>query len=160
MLSTTVGPALESVVPVQTAGMPLEVLPFLLSALAIIAVGMLILIPVCGFTARFALKPLLEQIIRLRDTDARRREVLELQARVSVLEQHLLLLGHQVSTASLATLPRPELLETQRAESPRAESPRAESSRLESGSASQEKLDAELSQLGRLRGQRIGSGEA
>lgn len=146
MLSSAVVPALELTIPVQTAGMPLEVLPFILTALAIITGGVLMLIPVSGFTARFALKPVIEQIIRLRDTDARRREVLELQARVSLLEQHLLHLGHPLPTSMPVSAPNPELMNAP--------------TRADGVSGSREELDAELSRMAQLRGHRIGSGEA
>lgn len=145
MLSSAVVPALELTIPVQTAGMPIEVLPFILTALAIITGGVLLLIPVSGFTARFALKPVIEQIIRLRDTDARRREVLELQARVSLLEQHLLALGQTLPPSMPVSAVRHEL---------------SEPTRSDVTSGSREELDAELSRIAQLRGRRMGSGEA
>lgn len=74
---------------VTTAGMPLEVVDILATLIAVLAGCFIVMIPVAGFTARFALKPLIEQIIRLRDGDAPRKEMQALQQRIAWLEQQL-----------------------------------------------------------------------
>jgi hypothetical protein len=52
----------------------------------------LLMIPVVGLTARFALKPIVESMVRLRESSgsaAASNDVLALQQRVAVLEQQL-----------------------------------------------------------------------
>lgn len=87
------------------AGMPLEVLPFIVGTIAILTTGVVVLIPVAGFTARFALKPLIEQIIRLRDGDTQYKGLSQLDHRTAALEQRIQQLEAQLTRLSQPALP-------------------------------------------------------
>ena len=72
-----------------------QVLPVDLNGLIAIAGGMLmILIPVTGFTVRFAIKPITEAIARLRESNVDRETMKLLERRVVLLEQELQALGN------------------------------------------------------------------
>jgi hypothetical protein len=64
-------------------------LPFILAIVAITVGGLAILIPIAGLTARFALKPIVESIVRARETVGGGRELGQLERRVSILEQQV-----------------------------------------------------------------------
>jgi hypothetical protein len=65
-------------------------LPIDLNALAGIAVGgLFLLIPVAGFTARFAFKPLVEALVRLKEAQGTNPGTHLLEQRVALLEQQL-----------------------------------------------------------------------
>lgn len=51
--------------------------------------GLFILIPTVGLTVRFALKPVIEAIASLRDTNRERVELDQLARRIAVLERQL-----------------------------------------------------------------------
>ena len=50
---------------------------------------LIVLVPVAGLTARFALKPLVEAVFRARDNQLGSRDAAVLERRVAVLEQQL-----------------------------------------------------------------------
>ena len=66
-------------------------LPIDLTAIVAIVMGMLVvLIPVAGLTARFALKPIVEAIARMRETQTASRELGMVEKRLALLEQQML----------------------------------------------------------------------
>jgi hypothetical protein len=66
-------------------------LPIDLTAIVAIVMGMLVvLIPVAGLTARFALKPIVEAIARMRETQTTSRELGMVEKRLALLEQQML----------------------------------------------------------------------
>jgi hypothetical protein len=68
----------------------MEVMPIELTGLIGTIGGILIvLIPVAGLTARFALKPIVEAITRVREAQGGNRETAILEKRVALLEQQL-----------------------------------------------------------------------
>jgi sensor histidine kinase YesM len=69
-------------------------IPLVLGTLGILTV----LIPIAGLTARFALKPIVEAIARMREVQAGAtgRELSLLEQRVSLLEQQYQTLDHSV----------------------------------------------------------------
>lgn len=68
----------------------MEVMPIDITAIVAIVLGMLVvLIPIAGLTARFALKPITEAIARVREADGSSREVRMLQQQVHLLEQQV-----------------------------------------------------------------------
>jgi len=72
----------------------MEVLPVDLNAVLGIVMGMLVvLIPITGLTARFAIKPITESLAKLRQGNADRQVVDMLERRVSLLEQEVHGLG-------------------------------------------------------------------
>jgi hypothetical protein len=73
---------------------PEILIPLVLGTLGILTV----LIPIAGLTARFALKPIVEAIARMREVQAGAtgRELNLLEQRVSLLEQQYQTLDHTV----------------------------------------------------------------
>jgi hypothetical protein len=73
---------------------PEILIPLVLGTLGILTV----LIPIAGLTARFALKPIVEAIARMREVQAGAtgREMNLLEQRVSLLEQQYQTLDHTV----------------------------------------------------------------
>jgi hypothetical protein len=72
----------------------MEVLPVDLNAVLGIVMGMLVvLIPVAGLTARFAIKPITESIAKLRQGNVDQQVVALLERRVALLEQEVHGLG-------------------------------------------------------------------
>lgn len=68
------------------------VMPIDLTAMVAVIMGLLVvLIPISGLTARFALKPIAEAVARMREAQGTAREV-------DVLEQRVALLERQIST--------------------------------------------------------------
>ena len=68
----------------------MTVQPIDLSAFAgTIMAGLFVLIPTIGLTVRFALKPVIEAITSLRDTNRERIELEQLARRIEVLERQL-----------------------------------------------------------------------
>lgn len=68
----------------------MEVLPIDLTALVAITLGcLMILIPVAGLTARYALKPISESIARMREGGASRESLALLERRMALLEQEV-----------------------------------------------------------------------
>jgi hypothetical protein len=57
--------------------------------LAVLIGGLIVLVPVAGITARFALKPLIDSIIRVAEACRPAEEVRQLERRVAQLEQEL-----------------------------------------------------------------------
>lgn len=80
-----------------SAGMPLEVLPHIKDIMAIMTVGLVVLIPVTGFSIRFAIRPVIDQLVRLRDGDAHHRGLSQLDHRVLALEQRIQVLEGQLA---------------------------------------------------------------
>jgi hypothetical protein len=78
-------------------GAPMNILPIDLTAIVAIVMGMLaVLIPVAGLTARFALKPIVEAIARMREGQNGQQELSLLQQRVALLEQQVQNVEHTV----------------------------------------------------------------
>lgn len=68
----------------------MDVVPVDLTAIVGIVMGMLvILIPIAGFTARFALKPIAEAMARVREAQGAGREMELVRQRLELLEQRL-----------------------------------------------------------------------
>ncbi len=66
----------------------MEVLPIDLTAIIGIVLGMsVVLIPITGFTLRYALKPIAEAVAKMRDAAAADETVALLEQRVALLEQ-------------------------------------------------------------------------
>ena len=66
------------------------VAPVDLTGLVAVVMGLLVvLIPISGLTARFALKPIAEAVARMRESQGASREVAILEQRVALLEQQL-----------------------------------------------------------------------
>lgn len=85
---------------------PLEVAPVDLNALVATILGIsIVLIPVVGFTARFALKPLVEALASMRGQRAREAEVSLLEQRVQLLERQVEVLQRGLPQGSLLELP-------------------------------------------------------
>jgi hypothetical protein len=75
----------------------MNVLPIDLTAIIAIVMGMLVvLIPVAGLTARFALKPIVEAIARMREGQTGQQELSLLQQRVALLEQQVQIMEQSV----------------------------------------------------------------
>ncbi len=71
-----------------TAQVPMA--PVDLVPLVAVVMGLLVvLIPISGLTARFALKPIAEAVARMRESQGSSREVAILEQRVALLEQQL-----------------------------------------------------------------------
>lgn len=69
------------------------ILPIDLTAIVAIVMGMLVvLIPIAGLTARFALKPVVEALARYRESQHAGQHVALLEQRVALLEQQTQLL--------------------------------------------------------------------
>lgn len=68
----------------------MNVLPIDVTSVIAIVLGMLVvLIPVAGLTARFAFKPVVEAIARMREGQNGQQELSLLQQRVALLEQQV-----------------------------------------------------------------------
>ncbi len=60
------------------------------TALAGIVMGsLMVLIPVAGFTARFAMRPIVESLARLRESGAKNEAITLLERRIALLEQEV-----------------------------------------------------------------------
>ena len=59
----------------------------LIPILGIVMGGLMFLIPIAGLTARFAIKPIMEAIIKGREAGNSNRELAVLEQRVALLEQ-------------------------------------------------------------------------
>ncbi len=82
----------------------MEIQPVDLTALIPAVLGVLIvLVPVMGWTARFAIKPIVEALARARESGAPGREVELLAARVRELEEEIIRLKN--SDAYRVSLP-------------------------------------------------------
>lgn len=83
-------PQMASFWLVTTAGLQAPVLPIDVTAIVAVVMGMLVvLIPIAGLTARFALKPIAEAVARMRSGEGARRELSLMEQRVALLEQQL-----------------------------------------------------------------------
>jgi hypothetical protein len=72
----------------------MQMLPVDLTAIVAIIMGMLVvLIPIAGLTARFAIKPITESLARLRQGNMDRQVVELLERRLTLLEQEVHGLG-------------------------------------------------------------------
>jgi hypothetical protein len=68
----------------------MEVLPINLTAVVAVVMGCLIvLIPIAGFTARFAIKPITEALARARESGSSTEAVAMLERRTALVEQEL-----------------------------------------------------------------------
>ena len=66
------------------------VLPIDVTAIVAIVMGlMVVLIPIAGVTARFALKPIAEAVARVREASGTNRELQVVEQRLALLEQQL-----------------------------------------------------------------------
>lgn len=75
----------------------MDVLPIDLTAIIAVIMGMLVvLIPVAGLTARFALKPVVEAIAHMRSHQGERQELAILERRMALMEQQLQLVEGSV----------------------------------------------------------------
>lgn len=68
-----------------------DILPFLIPILAILVGGLIVLVPVAGLTARFALKPVVEAVVHAREAHGgtSARELAIVEQRLALLEQQL-----------------------------------------------------------------------
>jgi hypothetical protein len=57
--------------------------------LAILMAGLIVFVPVAGITARFALKPLIDSVIRIAEMRRSTEEVRLLERRIALLEQEM-----------------------------------------------------------------------
>ena len=72
----------------------MEVMPVDLTAIIAVIMGMLVvLIPIAGLTARFAIKPIAESMAKLRQGNLDKQMVELLERRLSLLEQEVHGLG-------------------------------------------------------------------
>jgi len=72
----------------------MEVMPIDLTAIIAIIMGMLVvLIPIAGLTARYAIKPITESLAKLRQSNVDRQMVEMMERRLSLLEQEVHGLG-------------------------------------------------------------------
>jgi len=83
------------------------------AVLAVLMVGLIVLVPVAGITARFALKPLIDSILRVAEVRRPVEEVRQLERRVALLEQELAGLRGgprvaHVQSEPVRTLPGPD----------------------------------------------------
>lgn len=66
------------------------VMPIDVTAVVAVVMGlMVVLIPIAGLTARFALKPIAEAVARMRSGQGANRELAVMEQRVALLEQQL-----------------------------------------------------------------------
>ncbi len=66
------------------------VMPIDVTAIVAIVMGlMVVLIPIAGITARFALKPIAEAVARMRSAQGANRELAVMEQRLALLEQQL-----------------------------------------------------------------------
>ena len=72
----------------------MPVLPIDLTAIVAIVMGMLVvLIPIAGITARFAIKPIAEALVHMRESSVDRQQLQLLERRLSLIEQEINGLG-------------------------------------------------------------------
>jgi hypothetical protein len=57
--------------------------------IAIIMGSLMFLIPIAGFTARFAMKPIVESLAKLRDSSAKAEAIELVERRLALLEQEV-----------------------------------------------------------------------
>jgi hypothetical protein len=76
---------------VTTAGLQAPpVMPIDVTAVVAVVMGlMVVLIPIAGLTARFALKPIAEAVARMRSGQGASQELAVMEQRVALLEQQL-----------------------------------------------------------------------
>jgi hypothetical protein len=68
----------------------MQVLPIDVTGVIAVAMGMMVLlIPIAGLTARFALKPIAEAVARMRDSQGSNQQLGLIEQRLSLLEQQL-----------------------------------------------------------------------
>jgi hypothetical protein len=68
----------------------MQVLPVDLTAIVAVIMGMLVvLIPIAGFTARFAIRPITEAVARMREGGADKQVIEMLERRLALLEQEV-----------------------------------------------------------------------
>ncbi|MEJ2319722.1 MAG: hypothetical protein P8Y10_07475 [Gemmatimonadales bacterium] len=68
----------------------MQVLPIDVTGVIAVVMGMMVvLIPIAGLTARFALKPIAEAVARMRDGQGSDRQLGLIEQRLSLLEQQL-----------------------------------------------------------------------
>ena len=81
---------MSSIVPGLLALQAVPVEPIDLTGIVAVVMGLLVvLIPVAGLTARFALKPIAEAVARMREAQGSQRELELMARRVALLEQQL-----------------------------------------------------------------------
>ncbi|MDX1396069.1 MAG: hypothetical protein R3195_16925 [Gemmatimonadota bacterium] len=73
------------------------VLPIDVTSVVAVVMGlMVVLIPVAGLTARFALKPIAEAVARMKEAQGTNRELQLVEQRLSLIEQQLSSLEREV----------------------------------------------------------------
>jgi hypothetical protein len=73
-----------------TAGLQAPVQPIDVTSVVAVVMGlMVVLIPIAGLTARFALKPIAEAVARMRAGQGASQELAVMEQRVALLEQQL-----------------------------------------------------------------------
>ena len=66
-----------------------DVLALLIPILAIVLGSLVVLIPIAGLTARFALKPVMEALARYREMQGEGQKVHMLEQRIALLEEQM-----------------------------------------------------------------------
>ena len=66
---------------------------YIVGLTAVVMAGLAVLIPIAGFTARFALKPIVEAIAHVRGAEVSDRRTAIMEQRVSLLEEQLHAVG-------------------------------------------------------------------
>lgn len=80
------------------------ILPIDITSVVAVVMGiMVILIPIAGLTARFALKPIAEAVARMREAQGSSREMALLEQRIALLEQQIVGLESDVRRVEDAT---------------------------------------------------------
>lgn len=68
----------------------MQVMPIDVTGIVAIVMGMMVvLIPIAGLTARFALKPIAEAVARMREGQGSNQQLAVMEQRLSLLEQQL-----------------------------------------------------------------------
>lgn len=94
-----------TVLPLVTATLQVPpVMPIDLTSLLAVGLGiMVVLIPITGVTARFALKPIAEAVARMREAQGVGKEVGLIEQRLNLLEQQMAGLETEVERLSEAS---------------------------------------------------------
>ena len=83
-----------------------DVLTMMIPILGVLIIGLIVLVPVAGLTARFALKPMMDAYIAFRREGAPDGEVEALERRVALLEEEHRAMQRALA-AGLSAEPRP-----------------------------------------------------
>jgi monomeric isocitrate dehydrogenase len=70
-----------------------------LTGLVAVTLGILVvLIPIAGLTARFALKPIVEAFARVKEINGEEQKVALMEQRIALLEEHLHMVDRNMAT--------------------------------------------------------------